>query len=179
MNADLLEIIAVTALNFDVPADMLAGRNNCDRYRLPRQIAMYVARETTDLTSTDIASAFGRSCRCVSTAVATVERERTSDPAVNAVTDRLIAAVRFRERIRETGGIDVLAVARRVSRDPQRAAIGVSVMEVAALAATVLDLWEVARAAEAMVETDDVATAEALAGAITDTLNDMREGANA
>ena len=70
---------------------------------------------------------------------------------------------------------DVVALAERIETNPSRGAIGASVIEVAALAVTVLDLWDVALAAEALIKSETLKEATVLAGGITNRLADLRE----
>jgi len=151
------EIIATTALNFGFePVELVSG-TRAQGPTLARQVAMYIARKTTSFSTPVIARAFGdRDHTSVLHAIKKIEAGMENDPALKAAVASLIATMEFREKVESFGDIDVIAVARRIAMRPQRHAMDASVMEVAALAATVLDLWEIATAAEMLAEQMDV-----------------------
>ena len=70
---------------------------------------------------------------------------------------------------------DVIAIAEGIEANPTRGAIGASVIEVAALAVTVLDLWEVALATEKLIKSETLKEATLIADAITGRLGELRE----
>jgi hypothetical protein len=141
------EIIALTALNFDLEAMDLLGRSKEAKPLLARRVAMYLARRRLGASTIVIGKAFGgRDHSSVITALEHME-SALSDPKLKALVHSMEAEFDMRERLEAMGGVDVLSVARRVAARPSRNAIGVTVMETAALAATVLDLWEIAEAA--------------------------------
>lgn len=145
---EIREIIALTALNFGLDPCDLVSDNGSAPAPLARQVAMYVARKTTPHSFAAIGRAFNRDHSTILHGVAKIEAEIRTDPRMKALTDSIARNVEFRERIEALGGIDVLAVARRIAADPIRRAMSASVMEVSALAASLLDMWEVALAAE-------------------------------
>lgn len=144
------EVIGLTALNFGVEPREILAENRHQPVQLARQVAIYVARKTTDHGTKVIGRAFGRDHTTVLHSIEKVEAEIRAAPqgAIAALVKSLIRNVEFREKIEALGGIDVLAVARRIAADPVRQSMSASVMEVAALAATTIDLWNLAEAAE-------------------------------
>lgn len=146
------EIAAMTALNFGLEPQQLFSGNTKANVVLARQVAMYVARKATEHSTPVIGRVFGRDHTTVIHGIEKIEVEIKGDQKLKALVTTLIENAHFRARIEAMGGIDVIGVARRIAMSPGRNAIGASVMEVAALAATVLDLWEIARGAEVLVE---------------------------
>ncbi|QDY99084.1 hypothetical protein FQ775_01130 [Nitratireductor mangrovi] len=142
------EIIALTALNFGFDARDIVADNRTTPVRIARHVAMYVARKTTPHSMEVIGKAFNRDHTTVIYAVEKIEAEIRADPKLKALVKAIARNVEFRERIEALGGIDVLPLARRIAADPVRRAMSASVMEVSALAGTMLDLWEIAQAAE-------------------------------
>lgn len=141
----------MTALSFGLEPQVVAGRAQDRDVTLARQVAIYVARQHLKLSSTDIDRAFGRDHSTVLHACEKIEEELSRDMRLKALVESLKRNCDMSERIAAMGSIDVLKVARAVAANPARRAISASVMEIAALAATVIDLWEIARAAEAMI----------------------------
>jgi len=144
------EVIGLTALNFGVEPREILAENRQQPVQLARHVAMYVARKTTDHGTSVLGRAFGRDHTTLIYAIDKIEAEIRAAPQgqLAALVKALIRNVEFREKIEALGGIDVLAVARRIAADPMRQAMSASVMEIAALAATTIDLWDLAEAAE-------------------------------
>lgn len=164
------EIVSLVALNFDCdPVDLVASRRNKDLI-LPRHLAMFVAKRTTSASLAEIGRHFGgRDHSTVHAAIEKIEADMKADARLKALAVSLEQSVELRQRIAAMGGVDVLAVAGRISANPVRAAMRVSVMEITALAATLIDLWETAQTAEALI----VAHAVEMTG--NDSKDDERE----
>lgn len=143
MSATIGEIIHLTALNFSVDAsDMIGARGN-KHLSLARHTAMYLARNCTQAAYPAIGKVFGgRDHSTVIHSVELIETAIKTDPKLSALIKTLKQNLDFAEEIKSRGGIDVLALAKRIQRNPRQAALTASVHEIAALAATVLDIWE-------------------------------------
>ena len=148
---EIRDIIALTAINFDLDAHELVSERNTRNVSYARQVAMFVCRQATGASLPTIGKAFSRDHTTVLYAVEKIEAEVRAEPRTRALVEALKRSIALAERIEIIGGVDVLKVARCVAANPARQAIAVSVMETAALAATVLDLWEIAEAAEELV----------------------------
>jgi hypothetical protein len=142
------EIISMTALNFGVEPIELLSANRTRHVATARMIAMWLARKHTKFSYAAIGAVFDRDHTSVIHAVERIDAEIRGDRKLAALVESIGRNVAFREEIEALGGVDVLACARRISASPVNRAIGASVMETAALAATVLDLWDIALAAD-------------------------------
>jgi hypothetical protein len=93
----ILAVIALVAEECGVAPAALAGRVRCRALDLPRQLAMWVAREATGAKVKEIGAVMGgrdRSCVCI--LAGKLERAREKDPDLRAFSDRLLAAVQGR-----------------------------------------------------------------------------------
>ncbi|WP_048646576.1 helix-turn-helix domain-containing protein [Nitratireductor soli] len=143
------EIIATTALRLGLEPIELVADSRDRRTVLARHVAMHVARKTTQCSTSEIGRAFNeRDHSTVSYALEKIAREIGRDAQLAGLVGELMDTVAFLERVRAHGSVDALAVARRIAGAPQRQAMAASVMEIAALAATTVELWEIARAAD-------------------------------
>ncbi len=146
------EIIALTALNFGVEPAEITAVNRHKHVALARHVAMYLARTVTGQSFPVLGRCFGgRDHTTVMYGVDSVATLMGSDLKLKTLVAVLLQNIEFREAIARLGGIDALAVSRRIARNPKREAMATSTFEIAALAATVLDLWEVALAGEELV----------------------------
>ena len=168
------EIIAITALNFGVETNAILAENRRKHVVLARQVAIYLARTLTTHSTVTIGDAFaGRDHTTVLYSVERIQTELDADPhgKLAALIKSIARNIELRDRIDMMGGIDVIAVARHIATDPVRAAMAASVMEISALAATVIDLWDIALAAEEAIQlrerqiaiTNEIMTAELMA----------------
>lgn len=146
------DIVSLVALNFGCdPVDLTSDRRS-KALTLPRHLAMFVAKRTTGASFAEIGRHFGgRDYSTVQYGVERIEAETKADARLKALAASLEQSVELRQRIAAMGGVDVLDVARRVSANPVRQAMRLSVMEITALAATLIDLWEIAQTAEALI----------------------------
>jgi chromosomal replication initiator protein len=90
----LEQVQRLVAESFRVDADALARKGRTTRLRMPRQIAMYVARKGTKATYAEIAASFGgRDHSTVMHAVKCVEARRRVEPEFATIVDRLVERV--------------------------------------------------------------------------------------
>lgn len=164
------DIVSLVALNFGCdPVDLVSNRRNKELI-LPRHLAMFVAKRTTGASLAEIGKHFGgRDHSTVHYGIEKFEAEAKVDARMKALAASIEQSVELRQRIAAMGGVDVLDVARRVSANPVRQAMRLSVMEVTALAATLIDLWEIAQTAEALI------AAHAVEPSLNDSEEDERE----
>lgn len=146
------DIVSLVALNFGCdPVDLVSNRRNKELI-LPRHLAMFVAKRTTGASLAEIGRHFGgRDHSTVHYGIEKFEAETKVDARMKALAASIEQSMELRQRIAAMGGVDVLDVARRVSANPVRQAMRLSVMEITALAATLIDLWEIAQTAEALI----------------------------
>jgi chromosomal replication initiator protein len=86
----LEQVQRLVAESFRVTADELVQRGGTGRVRVPRQIAMYLARKGTSATYAEIAAGFGgRNHSTVMHAVRCVETRRCREPEFAGLVDRL------------------------------------------------------------------------------------------
>lgn len=150
------EIVGLVALNFGVTANEIIAHNGQKVPLLARKVAIYLARKHTRQSTKVIGKAIGdRDHTTVLHAIERLEAELKGDVKLKALVEALSSNIEFRERMEAVGGVDVLAVAQHIAAQPMNRAIGASVMQVAALAATVVDLWEIALAAEELSQLYD------------------------
>lgn len=141
------EIIALCALNFAVDASDIVAERRSKHQTLARHTAFWLARKHTVASLPAIGKAFGgRDHTTIISGIERIEAQIETDPKLAALIRSLGQTLDFADAVRTQGSIDVLTVARRIARDPRRAAMAASTQEVAALAATVLDLWELLEA---------------------------------
>lgn len=175
------DIIAMVASQFNLHPFDLTGRDRIQTKCVARNAAMLIAKRTTGASLTEIGSIFGRDHSSVLACINAVEDVAKSDLPLLAFINASVAAAQYRALLRDQGGDDVLAIAMRIVRNPRREAHMASTRDVTALAMTVLDLWEVASAAEAAfaamdpetltVAPDDLPRVAALRAAVLDEIN--------
>lgn len=86
----LEQVQRVVAESFHVSAEDLVDRGRAKRLRLPRQVAMYLARKGTNATYAEIAAEFGgRDHSTIVHAVKCVEALRREQPEIASLVDRL------------------------------------------------------------------------------------------
>ena len=88
------DIIAATANELGVPVLRLVGKQRHAEVVLARHIVMYVAREITSLSQTQIATAVRRHASTTAHGWARIERERTRNAALSRTIERLIRRLR-------------------------------------------------------------------------------------
>lgn len=143
------EIVALVALNFGITPNEILAHNSQKVPLLARKVVIYLARKHTPYSTKVIGTAIGdRDHTTVLHAIERLDAELKGDVKLKALVQSLGDNIAFRERMEAVGSVDVLAVARHIAAQPMNRAIGASVMQVAALAATVIDLWDIALAAE-------------------------------
>lgn len=145
---DIIQVVSF-ATGVDV-VDICSDRQSANYVR-PRHIAMYLAKACTPHTLTEIGHAFaGKEHSTVLHAIDKIQKQMETDATLKSLVKSLEASIAYRATLNALGKIDVLSVARSIALHPQRGVIGASVGELAALASTTLDLWEVASCAEAL-----------------------------
>lgn len=82
-------IIEVTARMQNVSADAIRGKGRAARINRARQIAMYLTREITEMSSTEVGTAFGRSHTTVLYGAKKIEEEMAEDRALDARVQRI------------------------------------------------------------------------------------------
>lgn len=87
--APIGDLIAATAIEFGVPALRLMSKQRHRDIVFARQVAMYLAREVTDLSLKEIGEAFRRHHSTVAHAVVRVEHERKNNPGLARIVERL------------------------------------------------------------------------------------------
>lgn len=83
------DIIAATAADFGVPALRLVSKQRHRDIVFARQVAMFLAREVTDLSLGEIGEGFRRHHSTVAHAVTRVEHERKNNPGLARILERL------------------------------------------------------------------------------------------
>ncbi len=176
------DMIAAAATAFGITYRDITSDRRTRRERTARMVAMYTVRMATGLSYPMIGKAFGsRDHTTVMHSVRTIEEKIQTDPSLAALVNSLIQAAEYRELVVARGTVNVLGLARQIIVNPRRAAISASTYEVVALGKALIDLWEVASAAEVlaadvevMLSQDDDSPAalrmRALAGAIRNEL---------
>lgn len=78
-------IIKATAQYFDISSEDITGPSRKNRESFPRQVAMYLARDVTTRSTTEVGMAFGgRDHTTIVHGVAAVKRRMAEDPALTA-----------------------------------------------------------------------------------------------
>ena len=89
------DIKRVVAAHFKISPEALVSRKRTSAIAFPRQVAMYLARMLTNASLTDIGMAFGkRDHTTVMHACDKIGEKMRTDPNFQAVTDRLVEAIR-------------------------------------------------------------------------------------
>lgn len=83
------DIVAATAADFGVPALRLVSKQRHRDIVFARQVAMFLAREVTDLSLGEIGEGFRRHHSTVAHAVTRVEHERKNNPGLARILERL------------------------------------------------------------------------------------------
>lgn len=151
MTVRVEDIIMMTASAFGVDYVDLVRVGGSRRLVQPRHVAMYVSRQATSFSLPDIARAFDNDHTTVIAAIKKVEARMAEDANFAALVQSLKDAVGYRKMAPDRSGVDTLALARQIAANPRRMAIAASPLEIAALATAVVDVWEVACAAETLV----------------------------
>ena len=141
----------MTATAFGLDCCDLVGAHGPRRLTLARRVAMYVARKSTVFSLATIGRAFGTDHSNVKSACAHIEKTIANDPKLAALIRSLIDGAVYRKLAADRAGIDTLALARQIAANPRRMAVAARALEITALATAVVDLWEVATAAETLV----------------------------
>ena len=175
------EVAAVTG----VPTEQILSEQRTAKVAQARAIAAYVVREVTLWSWTRVGRNFQKDHTTIIAAHRKIERTLSEDPALAALIGGLIERLRDAQRERFEGQIvDVIDLAGPIACGSLRPAIGMSARDIKRLAHGVMDLWDVALAAEVYVEhirqtsaiqkAGDRRFAEALGLAITETVEAMR-----
>jgi chromosomal replication initiator protein len=91
---DISDIQRLVARHFNVTEESLRGKRRTDVIAFPRQIGMYIARSTTDLSFADIGAKFGgRDHSTVLHACSKIEALMATDRELRQVVDDLIATI--------------------------------------------------------------------------------------
>jgi Bacterial dnaA protein helix-turn-helix len=153
------DIVQIVAFNFDQrPHDMLSHVRSPAVTRA-RHVAMYLARQHTSYSSPDIGRVFGVDHTTVLAAVAKMELE-LKDVQFAGRVKAITSIIDYHEKLGAAGEIDVLDIAHKIMKNPMRNAGSVGVYQIAALAKMFLEVWEIAKAGEAISETIHQLTGE-------------------
>src|SRR6267378_2406376 len=91
---DVSDIQRLVARHFNVSEESLRGKRRTDVIAFPRQVGMYIARATTDLSLADIGGKFGgRDHSTVLHACSKIEGLMSSDRELRIVVEELIATI--------------------------------------------------------------------------------------
>lgn len=90
----LPEVIGAIATAFGVPPVRLVGRYRGHEVSLARHVGMYVAREVTGRTLSEIGRAFRRKHSTILYGINRVKRQRARDPGLDRLVERLIRRLR-------------------------------------------------------------------------------------
>lgn len=89
------DIQKIVCKHFNVDLRDMKGKKRTDAIAFPRQIAMYLTRNLTELSTTDIGNAFGgRDHTTVMYACEKIKNKISSDPYFNALTNKIINEVK-------------------------------------------------------------------------------------
>ena len=116
-----------------------------------RSLAIYLVVNVCRLNHTEAAGVFNRERSSITHAITGVRERAEADTVFARLIASMELALEYRTALAATGGVDTLAVAERVAVNPRRQSVQVSAQEVTALAFGVIDLWEIASAAEAIL----------------------------
>lgn len=179
---DIDAIILMVADAFALSHADLVGRHRAPLKCTARHAAMLIAQRALTASTPELGRAFGnRDHSTVCHGLKSAEEQMAADARHRAFIETSVAAAEYRALLRDQGGDDVLAIAMRIVRNPRREAPAATTRAVTALAMTVLDLWEVASAAEAAfvdmdpetltVAPDDLPRVAALRAAVLNEIN--------
>ena len=150
---DLTSIIVASAYAFGLSPIELTAKRRDEPSLTARQVGIALASRLTDAHPGEIAMAFNRaSYTCVNKAIQAVEMRCANDAAFKAKVQQVTDAIKWRCRFDNFGNVDVVAVARMVSERPRENAMKPSIVEIAAICQTFLEVWEVAKAGEELAE---------------------------
>jgi hypothetical protein len=178
-------IIDEVARETGIPADVILSEMRTAKVSDARALAAYVTREVTLWSWSRIGRAFEKDHTSIITAYRKIEKSLASDHELAQVAEGLISRLKlahrqqFRPHVR-----DVVELAGPIAAGSLRAAIGTSARDVKRLASGVMDLWDIALAAEvfvhhieqsrAITSEEDRKFAENLGRAITETVDELR-----
>jgi len=86
----LERIAQVTADHFNVSLDLIRGKRRTNTIALPRQVAMYLARQKTGLSLSDIGNWFKRDHTTVLHACGKIDQQRESHPRVSTAVREIL-----------------------------------------------------------------------------------------
>lgn len=178
-------IIDEVAAETGISTDVILSEMRTTKVSHARALAAYVVREVTLWSWARIGRAFEKDHTTIIAAYRKIQRSLASDGELAEVTDGLIEKLKLahRQQFRPQAR-DVVDLAAPIAAGSLRGAIGMSARDVKRLAAGVMDLWDVALAAEVYVQhieqsraitgDEDRKFAENLGRAITETVDELR-----
>jgi hypothetical protein len=146
------DIIEIVAYNFGVSPHDLASSTHKPAIVQPKYVAMHLARQLTSYSFVEIARVFNcdhttvlRACEHVAMKL----EDKNFEGRVKAISK----VVDYHEKLAAAGEVDVLGLAKTIMKNPLRTAGMASTYQIAAMARLFLDVWEIAKAGEALAQT--------------------------
>ena len=184
MSAGIDRVVDQVAALTGVPAHQIFSEQRTRPIADARAIAYYAARESTLWSFSRLGRAFGKDRTSVIHGCRQAAVRLSRDPALAAQVAALIRRTRADTGIPGPQDIDVIDLAAPMAAGCRRAAIGASTREVMCLGRAVMELWDIALAAEVFVQrvatarTDDDSNearfVRALGTAITEEIDALR-----
>jgi isopropylmalate/homocitrate/citramalate synthase len=136
------EIIAVAAEYFGVTEDDILGRTQKNPVLLARHVAIYLAKSLPAMRLVEIGYVFRRDHTTILHAQRKIARQIKTDHQLANRVAKLKTQIMARSQAQDKADIDVIATARRINSAPLRETMRASHAEVAAMAQTIINLWE-------------------------------------
>ena len=145
----LREITSIVAMATGMEPAELTGASQSRRVAQMRGMAFWLAYRHVGLSSTVIGRHFGdRDHATVLSGLKSFEAELKVNPELKAGADRLANIVAWKSYAATDCERDALQIARSIYLDPRRAGMSASMIDIYALAATFLTLWDIALGAD-------------------------------
>lgn len=175
---------AVAAVTSVRPEEMLSELRTKPVSRA-RAIAMYVTREVTLWSVTRIGLAFDKDRTSVVQACQRVSQRMAQDESFAFMVGQLISTIKQAQHENPEPALDIIELAEPIAGGSRRAAMSLSTRDVVRISKALMELWDLALAAEAFVhhvstsqprsdDTDEARYATALGTAIVEEVDAIR-----
>jgi hypothetical protein len=146
------EIIGLVAMTAEIDPSVIEGHSRMKAASRARQIAMWLAHRAGASSPTIAAGFSERDHTTVLHGVKAIEAQRGTEPELKQLLDRLADVIDWKMFAASAERRDPLDLARSIYVNPRRAGMAASVYDIHALATIFLRLWDLALAAEALVD---------------------------
>lgn len=183
------QIASLVETAFDVEPNSVLREGGNREICAARYAAWYLMRGHWRLSAGGLGQLVRRDQQLINYGCKIAKQRISEDPEFAERMAHLSATIEFLEMTAASRKSDVLDVAERIKRNPRRAAMSASVYEIAAMASVLVDVWDAAITAEAVLsaininqasldpsDPDRLAAAAAYQSAFLDQMSAFRNG---